>query len=234
MKIKQGRIMNSSILIVEDNQELNQYLSDFLESNGFVISSLSQGAKVLDEIEEFNPDLVLLDLKLPDLDGKTVCREIKSVYPETKVIILTAKDDTQDVVKGFNIGADDYVTKPFASEELLARIKSRLKETKGDKILQVDDLTLNPQSMQVKRGSHNIDLTQTEYKLFHYLIKNKNQVLSREMILSHVWGYKSDADSRVVDVYVGYLRKKIDKNFEPKLIHSVRGFGYILQDKTKN
>ena len=226
--------MNSSILIVEDNQELNQYLSDFLENNGFVVSSLKQGAKVLDEIETVKPDLILLDLKLPDLDGKTICREIKSIYPKTKVIILTAKDDTQDVVKGFNIGADDYVTKPFASEELLARIKSRLKKSKDGKLLQVDNLTIDPQSMQVKRGDKEINLTQTEYKLLHYLIKNKNQVLSREMILSHVWGYKPDADSRVVDVYIGYLRKKIDKNFEPNLIHSVRGFGYIFQDKSKS
>lgn len=225
--------MNSSILIVEDNKELNQYLIGFLESNGFLVTSLRQGAGVLDEIEAVKPNLVLLDLQLPDLDGKTVCREIKSIYPKTKVIILTAKDDTKDVVKGFNIGADDYITKPFSSEELLARIKSRLRESKDGKLLQVDNLTLDPQSIQVKRAGKTIELTQTEYKLLHYLIKNKKQVLSREMVLSHVWGYKPNADSRVVDVYIGYLRKKVDKEFKPKLIHSVRGFGYIFQDKTK-
>lgn len=226
--------INPTVLVVEDDQDLNHYLSTFLEKNGYLVESLERGSTVLDKVEQTNPDLILLDLKLPDIDGKSLCREIKEIYPQTVIIILTGQTEAQDVVKGFRLGADDYITKPFDNEVLLARIKARLKQAEPNQLMTVADLQLNPQTMEVKRGEKLIDLTQTEYKLLHYLLENKNQVLSREMILSHVWGYKPEADSRVVDVYIGYLRKKIDQDQSPKLIHSVRGFGYILQNKTKS
>ncbi|MBD3250802.1 MAG: response regulator [Candidatus Pacebacteria bacterium] len=225
--------INSTVLVIEDDSDLNHYLCEFLNNNGYITESLEQGSAAIETIEQVNPDLILLDLKLPDIDGRALCREIKDIYPQTTVIILTGRADAQDVVKGFKIGADDYITKPFDNEILLARIRARLKENKPNQLMTAANLTVNPQSMEVLRDEKRVDLTQTEYKLLHYLLKNKNQVLSREMILSHVWGYKPDTDSRVVDVYIGYLRKKIDQDFEPNLIHSVRGFGYILQDKSK-
>jgi DNA-binding response OmpR family regulator len=146
------------------------------------------------------------------------------------VIILTAKDNIQNIVEGFNLGAEDYITKPFDNEELLARIKARLKNNQTG-ILKVADLKLNTQTKEVSRQDKLIDLTKTEFNLLKYLLTNKNQVLSRDMILNHVWGYQDETNTRVVDVYIGYLRKKIDQEFDPKLIHSVRGFGYMLSDK---
>lgn len=224
--------VNPSILIIEDDADLNHYLTEFLQRNGFLINSLRAGSRALTELEQTSPDLVILDLNLPDVDGQTLCKEIKQLYPKTSVIILTAQEDTHTVVNSFNLGADDYITKPFSSEELLARIKRRLKTGNPNQIMSLSDLTLDPKSMEIRRGEDLLELTQTEYKLLHYLLQNQGQVLTREMILSHVWEYKPDADSRVVDVYIGYLRKKMDDDYEPKLIHSVRGFGYILQDKS--
>lgn len=223
--------VNPTILIIEDDQDLNHYLQEFLKEYGYLTHSLHTGAPALDKIEQIKPDLVVLDLMLPDIKGSELCRDIKEIYPDTKVIILTAKDQTRDVVQGFELGADDYLTKPFSSEELLARIKTRLKQSQQEKLL-LADLEVDAKSMEVTRSGEPIELTQTEYKLLTYLLKNKNQVLTREMILSSVWEYQPDADSRVVDVYIGYLRKKIDDDFEPKLIHSVRGFGYILKEKS--
>ncbi len=220
---------NRKILIIEDDQDLCTYLNDFLQSQGFRTKSLVKGSKAFDYLDDNWADLVLLDLQLPDVRGESLCRQIKETYPEIPLIILTAKDQTKDVVKGFQIGADDYITKPFDSEELLARIKSRLK-TNNSK-LSLADLSLDTKTKTVKRGDKIIDLTKTEFNLLDYFLSNKHQVLSREMILTHVWGYDSEANTRVVDVYIGYLRNKIDKNYEPKLVHSVRGFGYILTDK---
>lgn len=224
---------NPTILIIEDDPDLNRYLQQFLKDNGYLVHSLDKGSTALDEIEKTRPNLVLLDLKLPDIRGTDLCQEIKQVYPDIKIIILTAKDETSDVVRGFHYGADDYLTKPFSSEELLARIKTRLKSNSQQK-LSIADLKVNTKSMEVTRGDEIIDLTQTEYKLLAYLLKNKNQVLTREMILSNVWEYRPETNTRVVDVYIGYLRKKIDHGHSPKLIHSVRGFGYILQNKSGN
>jgi DNA-binding response OmpR family regulator len=222
--------VNPRILIVEDDQDLNHYLTQFLKDNGYLIDSFEKGTTALNKIDKIKPDLVLLDLNLPDVKGQDLCQEIKQIYPDIKVIILTAKSETNDIVKGFNLGADDYLTKPFSSEELLARIKTRLKQT-NNQILKLENLELNTKNMEVKRDGELIDLTQTEYNLLVYLLKNKNQVLTREMILSNVWEYEPDTNSRVVDVYIGYLRDKIDEDYSPDLIHSVRGFGYIMKSK---
>lgn len=222
---------NRKILIVEDDQDLCVYLEDFLQDQGFRTQFLTKGSKTLEHLNKNWADLVLLDLQLPDVRGESLCRQIKETYPEIPLIILTAKDQTKDVVKGFTLGADDYITKPFDSEELLARIKSKLK-TNNSK-LSLADLSMDTKTKTVKRGNEIIDLTKTEFNLLNYFLSNKKQVLSREMILTHVWGYESDANTRVVDVYVGYLRNKIDKNYQPKLVHSVRGFGYILTDKKR-
>lgn len=214
---------------MEDDEDLCFYLKKILEDHAYQVLVLNRGAKVLPRLGKKPVDLVLLDLKLPDIEGLSLAREIKETYPDLALIILTAQDKTYSLVKGFNLGADDYITKPFNNEELLARIKARLKS--GAKLLNLADLELDTETKSVFRQKQEIKLTKTEFNLLRYLLVNKKRVLSRNMILSHVWGYDNEANTRVVDVYMAYLRKKIDKNFEPKLIQSVRGFGYMLDVK---
>lgn len=222
--------MNSLILIVEDNQELSEFLRDLLIEQGYTAQVANDGVSALKKLEANQPDLVLLDLTLPDMSGESICRDIRKMYPETSIIMLTAKDEIESKVKGLQSGADDYITKPFITDELLARIAARLRRQTGEaSVLKVEDLELNTQSIQVTRGGKIIDLTPQEFKLLEYLMSNQGIVLSRDMILSRVWQYSSEVDTRVVDVYIGYLRKKIDKGAKIKLIQSVRGFGYSIK-----
>ena len=189
------------------------------------------GVVALNIVEKTPPDLVLLDLGLPNMTGEAVCTQLKKHYPQIPVLILTARDSTSDIVSGLNIGADDYMTKPFDAEELLARIKARLRSVGvSDAKLSIDSLELDPNTMEAKRSGQPISLTPQEFKLLHYLMANQGRVLSREMILSRVWSYSPDVESRVVDIYIGYLRKKIDQGFPKKLIKSVRGFGYMVKE----
>lgn len=215
-----------TILVVEDDGDLSFYLKKILSDWGYKVDVLSRGAQVLPRLGENPVDLVLLDLKLPDIQGLSLAKEIKETYPSLALIILTAQNQTHNIVQGFNFGADDYITKPFNNEELLARIKTRLK--RGNEVLNLADLELDNLTKSVFRKKQKIKLTKTEFNLLKYLLINKKQVLSRDMILSQVWGYDNDVNTRVVDVYMAYLRKKVDKNFKPKLIHSIRGFGYML------
>lgn len=219
----------NKILIVEDDVSIREGIKDFLQSEGFLVDSSEDGAQALEFVKKHTPDLVVLDLSLPILTGESVCKTIKKEYPSIPVIILTAKNQSDDVIKGFKLGADDYVSKPFELDELLARIKVRLK-TDNVKALQVDDLILDAEKVTVVRHGKEITLSPHEFKLLEYLMANKGKVLSREMILNRVWQYSYDVDSRVVDVYVGYLRKKIDGGNEKKLITSIRGFGYTIKE----
>lgn len=221
--------MVSKILVVEDEQSIQEFLKDYLLDNGYAVDTASDGVAALNSLKKSQPDLVLLDLGLPNITGEAVCLEIRKKYPDLPVIILTAKDDVSDVVRGLNLGADDYVTKPFVAEELLARIKARLRHGEVVK-LQVGDLEVNNKTFEVKRGEKQIQLSPHEFKLLQYLISNKGRVLTREMILNRVWLYSYEVDTRVVDVYIGYLRKKIDSDFKKKLIQSVRGFGYMIKE----
>ncbi len=222
--------MNYKILVVEDEEDIRNYIKDVLIDEGFLVHTANDGAQALALVEKVMPDLVVLDLGLPKLSGEAVCTEIKKNYPNIAVIILTAKDKSRDVIEGFNIGADDYVTKPFTGGELVARIKVRLKSNQADSKLKIADLILDTSAFEVKRGSKDIELTPTEFRLLEYLMKNTGQVLSREMILNKIWQSSPDIETRVVDVYMGYLRKKIDESSDKKLIKSVRGFGYTLKD----
>lgn len=217
------------ILIAEDDATIREGIQSFLSENNFLVDAVEDGAAALDAVRKHVPDLVILDLGLPKITGESVCREIKKQFPDLPVIILTAKNQTSDIVDGFKLGADDYISKPFELEELMARIGVRLKTEKNN-VIEIDDLILDPQSVRVTRAGKDIQLTPHEFKLLHYLLVNKGRVLTREMILNRVWKYSLDVDSRVVDVYVGYLRKKIDSNSHKKLISSVRGFGYIIKD----
>lgn len=222
--------MNHKILVVEDETDIRNYIKDFLVDEGFLINTASDGSQALTLVAKTMPDVVILDLGIPKVSGEAVCQEIKKNFPNTVVIILTAKDKSRDIVEGFNIGADDYISKPFTGEELSARIKARLKDNREDSKLQIADLTVDTNTFEIKRGGKYIELTPTEFRLLEYLIKNPGQVLSRDMILNKIWQSSPDIETRVVDVYMGYLRKKIDSGFDKKLIKSIRGFGYTLRE----
>lgn len=217
------------ILIAEDDVTIREGIQSFLTENNYMVDAVEDGAAALEAVRRRVPDLVILDLGLPKISGESVCQEIKKQHPDLPVIILTAKNQTSDIVSGFKLGADDYMSKPFELDELMARITARLK-TETNNTIEIDDLTLDPQAVRVTRNGNEIQLTPHEFKLLHYLLVNKGRVLTREMILNRVWKYSMDVDSRVVDVYVGYLRKKIDSKAKKKLISSVRGFGYIVKD----
>lgn len=220
--------MTYKILIVEDDNNISEYLSDTLKEAGYSTKSTSDGAAALKMVKDAKPDLIVLDLGIESISGETVCEEVKKMHPELPIIILTAKNTTGEIVHGLDLGADDYMAKPFETDELLARIRVRLKQ-KGTSQLQIDDLVVDTSTYEVKRGGKVIQLTAKEFKLLEYLIINRGAVLSRETILDHIWLYSPEIESRVVDVYIGYLRKKIDDGFENKLIKSVRGFGYTIR-----
>lgn len=223
--------MTQSILVVEDDKGLQKYLRELLLDNGFAVQIAADGIIALDSLAKTQPDLVVLDLGLPNMSGETVCLEIRKKYKELPVIILTARDSISDIVQGLNLGADDYITKPFVADEFLARIKARLRRLgETDVVLKIADLELNNKSLEVKRAGKSIQLTPQEFKLLQYLMTNKGRILTREMILNRIWLYSSDVETRVVDVYMGYLRKKIDNGYAKKLLHSIRGFGYVIKE----
>ena len=217
------------VLVVEDDKDIQEYLKEMLLEAGFSVEASSDGISALNIVKKSPPDIVVLDLGLPDISGDAVCSEIKKRNPDIPVIILTAKGTTSDIVHGLNLGADDYLPKPFEAEELLARIKARLRQ-KGNSKLKVAELELDNTTLEVKRGARKISLTPTEFKLLEYLMSNKGRVLSREMILNRIWLSSPDIETRVVDVYMGYLRKKVDLDSPKPLIHSIRGFGYVIKD----
>jgi|SRR5579885_981510 len=223
--------MVQTVLVVEDDKGLQKYLKELLLDNGYAVHTANDGIAALDYFAKSEPDVMVLDLGLPTMSGEAVCQEVRKKHKDLPIIILTAKDSINDIVQGLNIGADDYITKPFVADEFLARVKARLrKQTGTDAILKVADLELNSKTMEVKRAGKMIQLTPQEFKLLQYLMNNKGRILTREMILSRIWLYSSDVETRVVDVYMGYLRKKIDNGFSKKLLHSVRGFGYMIKE----
>lgn len=223
--------MVNSILAIEDNENIREYLEAYLSEQGFLVQTATDGTSGLRNFEKSHPNLVVLDLGLPDINGEEVCKQIKKTNPETPVIILTAKNKSPDILEGFKLGADDYISKPFVGEELVARIRARLKEASSkDTNLKIADLELDSKTFMARRGGKTIPLTPKEYQLLEYLMINRDRIIPREMILNHVWLYSPDIESRAVDVYIGYLRKKIDGGFEKKLIQTLRGFGYTIKE----
>lgn len=222
--------MLKTILVVEDEKDIRESLKKSLIENNYAVETAEDGAQAINMVDKKMPDLVILDLGLPKISGESVLQEIKKNYPNMPVIILSAKSQTSDIVTGFNLGADNYVPKPFIIEELLARIKARFNAMgEGRFKLTVADLELNNDTKEVKRAGKLIGLTPKEFELLHYLMANTGRVLSRESILNKVWLYSPEIESRVVDVYIGYLRRKIDYRQKKKLIHSIRGFGYSIK-----
>ncbi|MGP4061201.1 response regulator transcription factor [Halobacillus sp. H74] len=220
-----------NILVIEDEKKIARVLELELTYEGYQVAKAHDGLDGMQLFREQKWDLVLLDVMLPGLSGTDVLRRIRSGDEQTPVIMLTAKDAVEDKVTGLDLGANDYVTKPFEFEELLARIRVALRTNPEQKEgMKVANLHVNPATHEVHRGDDSIELTAKEFSLLVYLVKNKRQVLNRDQLLDGVWGYDYYGDTNIVDVYVRYLRNKIDKHYEPKLIHTVRGVGYVLKD----
>lgn len=228
--------MDRSILIVEDEEKISRLLEIELEMEGYRTARCSSGADALVLYRGGNWDLVLLDVMLPGMSGIELLRRIRTQDPLTPVILLTAKSSVEDKVSGLDLGANDYITKPFQIEELLARIRAalRLRATAAEPAagdwLTAADLQVNEATREVVRGTEQIELTPREFDLLVYLLRHKRQVLTREQIVESVWGYDFEGETNVVDVYIRYVRKKIDQGREPGLIHTVRGVGYVLKD----
>lgn len=228
----------SKILIIEDEDKIARVLQLELQYEGYEASRAEDGRKGLELALAEQWDLILLDIMLPELSGLEVLRRLRQSGSNVPVILLTARDAVPDRVSGLDQGANDYVTKPFAIEELLARIRNLLRLTTQQQtavetesaILQVDDLQINVRSREVTRGDQSIELTPKEFELLYYLIQHKGEVRTREDIITDVWGYEFVGDTNIVDVYIRYLRQKIEKGFPGKFIHTIRGVGYLVKD----
>lgn len=230
-------LKNYQVLIVEDERRIARFLQMELEHEGMNTAIEDNGRRAYERIVQGNYDLILLDVMLPDMDGFTICRKVRELS-QVPIIMLTAKDDIDDKVQGLDIGADDYITKPFATPELLARMRVVLRRQESqreireaqEEILSVKNLTMYPARHEVKVDAVPVELTKKEYDLLEYLLRNKRTVLTRDQILSNVWDYDYMGDTNVVDVYIRYLRQKLDDRFQEKYIHTMRGVGYVIKD----
>ena len=221
------------LLVVDDEPNIRELLSTSLRYAGFEVTAAANGREALDAAEEFQPDLAVLDVMLPDMDGFTVTRRLRSAGRHFPVVFLTARDGTEDKITGLTVGGDDYVTKPFSLDEVVARIRAVLRRTASldddAAVLRVDDLELDDDAHEVRRGGEVVDLSPTEFKLLRYLMMNPNRVLSKAQILDHVWEYDFNGDASIVESYISYLRRKIDVGGREKMIHTKRGVGYMLR-----
>ena len=227
------------LLVVDDEPNIRELLSTSLRYAGFEVTAAANGREALDAAEEFQPDLAVLDVMLPDMDGFTVTRRLRSAGRHFPVVFLTARDGTEDKITGLTVGGDDYVTKPFSLDEVVARIRAVLRRTASlddddAAVLRVDDLELDDDAHEVRRGGEVVELSPTEFKLLRYLMMNPNRVLSKAQILDHVWEYDFNGDASIVESYISYLRRKIDNDpDQPSLIHTKRGVGYLLRSANK-
>lgn len=222
------------ILVVEDEKKIARVLSLELEYEGYEVTVQDTGMKGLQALEEESFDLVLLDVMLPELSGLEVLRRVRKTNTATPIILITARGSVPDKVSGLDLGANNYITKPFDIEELLARIRAQLRfnhnaQDEKEIELSIADLTVNEKTREIQRGGQTLELTPREYDLLVHLLKHQQQVLTRDQLLTAVWGFDYFGDTNVVDVYIRYLRKKIDYPFEKQLIHTVRGVGYVMK-----
>jgi heavy metal response regulator len=222
------------ILLVEDDKGIARFLKKGLSENGFLVDWVSDGEEGLRSVFQNSYDLIILDILLPKMDGLEMLKELRKRANQTPVVFLTAKDSESDIVHGLNLGADDYLTKPFSFNELLARVHALLRRGKrGDppSTLQVANLTLEVEGHRVLRGKEKIDLTPKEYALLEFFMRRPGQIITRTMITEKVWDYHFDTSTNIVEVHVSHLRNKIDRSFEPKLLHTVKGVGYVLEEQ---
>jgi DNA-binding response OmpR family regulator len=222
---------NGRVLIVEDDREIAEVLRRTLGHEGYEVRMAADGIDALDVATAFVPDLVVLDLGLPRLDGVEVCRRLRA-DGDPAILMLTARAETEDRVDGLDSGADDYLVKPFERQELLARIRALLRRRppRGAASLQVGDLLLNPDTREVRRGGRQIELTNREFELLEHLMRNERLIVSRQRLLDEVWGYDPLAATNTIDVFVSNLRRKLEAGGEPRLLHTKRGAGYVLKE----
>lgn len=220
------------VLVVDDDERLLKMLQRTLTYEGFEVTTAADGQEALARMGELPPDVIVLDWMMPKLDGAGVLEALSDQHDKTPVLMLTARDAVQYRVEGLERGADDYLVKPFETIELVARLRALLRRAGLDaqEPLTFEDLTLDPASREVRRGSRRFDLTPTEFDLLYLFMRHPRQVLERGQILTQVWGYNFSGDDNIIEVYVGYLRKKVESEGEPRLIHTVRGIGYVLRE----
>jgi len=226
-----GDIMR--ILVVEDEKKVARFIQQGLEEEHYSVDAAHDGEKGLQMAQEQDYDLLIIDVMLPRQTGLELTRAFREAKGTTPILMLTAKTSTEDKVAGLDSGADDYLTKPFAFAELLARVRSLLRRGAKEKstVLAIADLELDTVTHRAKRGERNIELTAKEYALLEYFLRNKERVLSRTIISEHIWDYNFDTGTNLIDVYVNHLRNKIDNGFETKLLHTVRGVGYVMKEE---
>jgi DNA-binding response OmpR family regulator len=219
------------VLVVEDDEEIAQVLQRSLRMEGYEVKLAGDGVRGLEEAHAFLPDLIVLDLGLPRLDGVDVAKRLREDGDEVPILMLTARDALESRVEGLDVGADDYLVKPFERQELLARMRALLRRRppRGMAPLRVGDLMLNPDTHEVSRGERKIELTQREFELLEYLMRNERLVISRQKLLDEVWGYDPFSITNTIEVFVSNLRRKLEADGEPRLLHTVRGAGYVLR-----
>ena len=225
------------VLVVDDDPQLREALTRALDLDGYVVDTASNGVKALEAIGAQRPDVMVLDVMMPYVGGLDVCRTLRDRKDRLPILVLTARDEVGDRVAGLDAGADDYLTKPFALEELRARLRALLRRTAAeqdgeDAVLTYADLVLDPAARTVHRGERPVDLTRTEYALLELLLRNAGRPLPRDVIMDRVWGWESEPTSNSLEVFVGYLRRKTEAGGEPRLIHTVRGVGYVLRSES--
>ncbi|HUQ54950.1 response regulator transcription factor [Lentzea sp.] len=226
------------ILVVDDDRAVRESLRRSLQFNGYQVETAGDGMQALESVTAARPDAMVLDVMMPRLDGLEVCRRLRSTGDDLPILVLTARDAVSDRVSGLDAGADDYLPKPFALEELLARLRALLRRaahddaaaTQSAAVLKFADLELDPSTRDVRRGERPISLTRTEFALLELLLAHPRQVLTRSRILEDVWGYDFPTSGNALEVYVGYLRRKTEAEGEPRLLHTVRGVGYVLRE----
>ena len=221
------------VLVIEDEKQLLKIIGERLKEEGYATDLVRDGMEGLHFAESLDYDCIILDIMLPSMDGFSVLRKLRARKINTPILILTAKDTIKDKVNGLDSGADDYITKPFSFEELIARVRAMLRRKSSEKetVLFISDLTLDLITREVSRGNHLIELTSKEFAILEYFLRNKGKVLTKSQIANHVWNYEFEYKSNIVEVYVRYLRKKLEDNFENKLIHTVSGVGYVIKVK---
>jgi two-component system, OmpR family, response regulator len=223
---------NEKLLLVDDEENLRSMLEAALRHVGFEVHPAASGREALDRVNDVRPDLIVLDVMLPDLDGFEVCRRLRTEGTRTPVLFLTARDNTDDKVRGLTLGGDDYLVKPFSLEELVARINAVLRRAglaQSDAVLTCGKLEMDDDAHRVIKDGEDVTLSPTEYKLLRYMLINKGRVVSKAQILDHVWQYDFGGNGGVVETYIGYLRRKVDST-EPRLIHTIRGVGYTMRE----